>query len=153
MTEPAAWSGLEWSAIWRPALSTSVFLLPLGILQQVLIDRGTIARGGSESLLFFAGYLFLGAVTGFGSARLAATKLLQHGAAAAALAYAIVQSVGIVRHLLIGRSLLSPLSFVYLALLMSTCGMLGAMLERRAAKVRVAQEELRRRSGSPGEER
>ena len=64
-----------------------------------------------------------------------------------------MQSVGIVRHLLIGKSLLSPLSFVYLALLMSTCGMLGAMLERRAAKVRVAQEELRRRSGSPGEER
>jgi hypothetical protein len=150
MTDPAPWFGLRWSAIWRPALSTSVFLLPLGILQQVLVDRGTIARGGSESLLFFAGYLFLGAVAGFGSARLAESQLLQHGAAAAALAYAIVQGVGIVRHLAIGKSAISPLSFIYLALLMATCGMLGAMLERRAAKVRVAQEELRRRSGHPG---
>ena len=128
-------SRLEWGAIWRPALSISVFLLPLGILQQVLVDDGSIDRNGSVSLLFVAVFLFLAAVCGYGAARLASDRLLEHGAAAAGLAYVIVQGVGIIRHLVTGEDLISPLSFIYLALLMATCGMLGAMLERRARRL------------------
>ncbi len=122
---------LDWDAIWRPGLSVSVVLLPIGIAQQVLIDDRVIPRGGSTAALFFFGYLFLGAVAGFGAARLAPARPLPHGAAAAALAYAVVQGIGIIRHLVVGRSLVSPVSFAYLALLMATCGMLGAMLGRR----------------------
>jgi hypothetical protein len=129
---PPRW---EWAAIWRPALSVSVFLLPLGILQQVLVDGGTIERNGSASLLFVALFLFLAAVCGFGAARLAHHRLLPHGAAAAGLAYVIVQGVGIVRHLIVGEAPVSPVTFAYLALLMATCGMLGAMVERRGRRL------------------
>ena len=129
---PPRW---EWPAIWRPALSVSVFLLPLGILQQVLVDHRTIARNGSASLLFVAVFLFLAAVCGYGAARLAHDRLLPHGAAAAGLAYAIVQGVGIIRHLVVGESPVSPVTFAYLALLMATCGMLGAMVERRGRRL------------------
>ena len=133
---PAGPIRLHWGAIWRPALSVSVFLLPLGILQQVWVDDGTIGRNSSASLLFGAVFLFLAAVCGFGAARLAPDRLLEHGAAAAALAYAIVQGIGIVRHLITGRPVVSHLpSYVSLALLMATCGMLGAMLERRARRL------------------
>jgi hypothetical protein len=125
----------EWPAIWKPALSVSVFLLPLGLLQQWLVDSDRIERNGSASLLFVALFLFLAAVCGFGAARLATHRLLPHGAAAAGLAYVIVQGVGIVRHLIVGEDLISPLTFAYLALLMATCGMLGAMLERRGRRL------------------
>jgi hypothetical protein len=127
---------LEWGAIWRPALSISVFLLPLGILQQWLVDDGRIDESGSVSLLFVAVILFLAAVCGYGAARLATGLLLEHGAAAAGLAYVIVQGVGIVRRVIVGEDVISHLpSYVYLALLMATCGMLGAMLERRQRRL------------------
>jgi hypothetical protein len=132
---PSGPTRLEWGAIWRPAVSISVFLLPLGILQQVWVDDGTIEKNGSASLLFVAVFLFLAAVCGFGAARLASDRLLPHGAAAAGLAYVIVQGVGIVRHVIVGEDIISPLTFAYLALLMATCGMLGAMLERRARRL------------------
>ena len=134
MTAPTS-GRLEWAAIWKPALSMSVFLLPLGILQQVLVDDDTIDGGGSASLLFFALFLFLAAVCGFGAARLASARLLEHGAAAAALAYAIVQVVGIVRRLAVGDDIASPIGYAFLAISMATCGMLGAMLERRARRL------------------
>ena len=132
--------GLRWSAIWRPALSISVFLLPLALWQQWLIDRGTIERGGSESMLFVALYLFLAAATGFAAARMATARLLQHGAAAAALAYCIVQGIGVVRHLISGEATGSFIGFAYLALLMATCGMLGAMLERRMRRLHALRD-------------
>ena len=131
---------LQWGAIWRPALSISVFLLPLGITQQVLVANGTIARNSDVSFVFYFGYLFLGAVAGFGAARLADDRLLAHGAASAALAYALVQGVGIVRHAFAGGRQVNPIAFVYLALLMGTCGMLGAMLERRSRFMRTPLE-------------
>jgi hypothetical protein len=127
---------LEWRAVWQPALSVSVFLLPLAILQQVLVDHGTIDRSGSASMLFYAVFLFLAAACGYAAARLASDRLLQHGAAAAALAYVVVQGIGIVRHLIVGGEVLTRLpSYVFLALLMATCGMLGAMLERRSRRL------------------
>ena len=87
-------------------------------------------------MLFVAVFLFLAAACGYAAARLASDQLLQHGAAAAAIAYAIVQGIGIIRHLIVGREVLTQLlSYVFLALLMATCGMLGAMLERRTRRL------------------
>lgn len=131
---------LQWSAIWKPAVSVSALLLPLALWQQWLIDRDDIEAGGAESLLFVGVFLFLAATCGYGAARLAARRLLPHGAAAAGLAYCIVQGIGVVRHLIAGEALGSPVSFAYLALLMATCGMLGAMLERRTRRLEALRD-------------
>jgi hypothetical protein len=133
---------LNWVAIWKPALSISVFLLPIGILQQVLVDDHKIGKSSGAALLFFAVILFLAAVCGFGAARLVDHDLAQHGAAAGALAYVIVQGIGVIRHLIINKPLQSPVSFVYLALLTSTCGMLGAMLERRQRRLSALRDHV-----------
>ncbi|MCC6225568.1 MAG: hypothetical protein IT195_04105 [Microthrixaceae bacterium] len=131
---------IEWSAVWRPAVSVGVFLLPLALLQQWLIDENRIERGGSESLLFVGVFLFLAAACGFASARLASHDLPAHGAASAALAYGIVQGIGVTRHLVMGEAVGSFIAFAYLALLMSTCGMLGAMLERRMRRLEAIRD-------------
>ncbi len=134
--EPAL-AALRWGAIWRAAVSVSVFLLPIGILQRVLIDNDTIEPGSPGSFAFFAVILVLGAVAGFGAAKLARERPIPNGAAAAALAYLIVQGAGLLRRLIWDSSTLpSPFSVVYLALLMATCGMLGAALERRSRPLR-----------------
>ncbi len=133
---------LDWSAVWRPALSVCVFLLPVGILQTVLVHDKSIAKGGGVNLLLFGVILFLTAVAGFGAGRLTSYDLAKHGAAAGALAYAIVQGVGIIHHVIIGESL-DPVGYVYLGLLSATCGMLGAMLERRQRRL----EQLRHEAG------
>jgi hypothetical protein len=134
--QPEADPTLRWAAIWRAAVSVSVFLLPIGILQRVWVDNGTIEKDSPASFGIFAIILVLGAVAGFGAAKLAQQRPIPNGAAAAALAYLIVQGAGLVRRLFSGGSLPSPVSIVYLALLMATCGMLGAVLERRTRPLR-----------------
>ncbi len=133
---------LKWAAIWRPAVSVSLFLLPIGIAQRVLVDRGTLEKGGTGSLLISLVILILGAIAGFGAAKLAPQRPLPNGAAAAALAYLIVQGGGLVRKFIAGGTLVSPVQLMYLALLMATCGMFGAALERKS---RVLREPIRRR--------
>lgn len=122
-------NGLRWTAIWQPAVSVALFLLPVAIVMEVTRPEGIVL------LLCFLGILFLAAVAGFGAAKLAPERPLPNGAAAAALSYAIVQGIGVISHLATGEGS-AFLTYVYLALLMATCGMLGAMLERRTRVLR-----------------
>jgi hypothetical protein len=122
-------SDLHWSAIWRAGLSVATILLPVAIVMEVVRPRGL------GLALCFVLILFLAAVSGFGAARLAPDHPLPNGAAAAALGYAIVQGIGIIHHAIAGGGV-SPIAYVYLALLMASCGMLGAMLERRTRVMR-----------------
>jgi hypothetical protein len=132
---------LNWTAIWKSALSISVFLLPLGIAQSILVHDHTIDKGSAVNLLIFGAILFLTAVTGFGAARLVDYDLAQHGAAAGALAYALVQGAGVIHHVIVGESL-NPISYVYLGLMSATCGMLGAMLERRQRRLSALRDHV-----------
>jgi hypothetical protein len=132
---------LDWTAIWKSALSISVFLLPLGIAQVILVHNKTIDKNSAVNLLIFGAILFLTAVAGFGAARLVDRDLAQHGAAAGALAYALVQGAGVIHHLIVGESL-NPLSYIYLGLLSSTCGMLGGMLERRQRRLSALRDHV-----------
>lgn len=77
-----------------------------------------------------------GAIGGFGAAKLAAANPLQNGAAAAALASIGAQLLGAMRRLATGEDISSPVGWIYLALLMATCGMMGAALERRTKAYR-----------------
>ena len=122
-------SDLHWGAIWRSGVSVAVLLLPIAIVMEI-----TRPHGGAL-LLGFLAILFLAAVSGFGAAKLSPEPPLPNGAAAAALGYAIVQGIGIVHHIVSGGGV-SPISYLYLALLMASCGMLGAMLERRTRAAR-----------------
>ena len=128
MSDPSG-LGLKWSAIWRAGLSASFLLLPVAILQQVL------RPSGSGQFLFYLLYLVLAAVAGFGGAKLAQERPIPNGAAAAALGYLVVQAVGVLRRLF-DSDPIRPLAYISLALLMATCGMFGAMLERRSRMLR-----------------
>ena len=46
MTDPAP--RLEWSAIWRAALSVATFAVPIGLAQQWLVGSGRISADGRE---------------------------------------------------------------------------------------------------------
>ena len=117
-----------------------MFLLPVALVQQWLVDDGSIDETSVPSLLFFFLYLFLGGVAGFGAGKLAPDRPVPNGAAAAAFAYGLVQAVGIARRLITGDELSSLIVYVYLALLMATCGTLGAMLERKSRSMRRDQQ-------------
>jgi hypothetical protein len=132
---------LDWLAICKSAASVSLFLLPLGILQDVLVHNKTIDKNSAVNLLIFGAILFLTAGAGFGAARLVDRDLAQHGAAAGLVAYAIVQGAGVVHHLIVAESL-NPLSYIYLGLLSSTCGMLGGMLERRQRRLSALRDDV-----------
>jgi len=129
-------SDLRWDAIWRSAISVSLFLIPIGLGSQILLDNGTIPKGGGAAIGISALILLMGAVAGFGAAKLARTHVLPNGATAAAIAYLIAQVAGIVRRAIFGGHIPSLITVAYLTLLMATCGMLGAALERRSRALR-----------------
>ncbi len=139
--DPAApFGGLRWSAIWRAAGAMAVFLVPVGLLQA--------SQDGSAALILTGVILLLGMVAGFGAAKLAVDRPIPNGAAAGALAYLIVQGAGVVRRVVAGEDLPSAVNVVYLALLMATCGMVGAALERRTRALRVAADDPRGDEGA-----
>lgn len=128
MSEPSiAPSSFDARAVMPGAMVTLVIALPAGIVNQVLVDRGAIEEGSPLALVFFAIIVLAGVVGGFVSGRRAPDSPLLHGAMASASAYVIVQGIGVIRRLIAGDSL-SWLSYLYLAVLMATCGMVGALV-------------------------
>ena len=87
-------------------------------------------RGQPLVLVFYALILLGGASGGWAVVRLSSRARLTHAAAAAALAYAIAQGIGVVLRLLRGDPL-SWVAYPFLALMMACCGMLGGMFARR----------------------
>jgi predicted Na+-dependent transporter len=122
---------LQPGAIIRPAISMLVVLAPLGILQRVMIDNGTMEPHGPGVLLLSAVVLFFGAVTGFGAGRLAGRDEAPHGAAAAAVGFLFASLAAYLRSVFFSGSAPSLLGVVYNAMLMSLLGMGGGMLARR----------------------
>ena len=134
MTDPAP--RLEWPAIWRAALSVATFAVPIGLAQQWLVGSGRISADGAVNLVLFFAVLCCGAIGGFGAAQLCRARPLHNGAAAAALAYLAIQAGGALRRLIVGEPLANPLGWIFLALLMATCGTAGAALEGRTRAAR-----------------
>lgn len=117
-------------ATWRGAVTALVVALPVAVFNQLLIAAGDIESGSPVTVLLWLLILFGAAAGGWGVLRLAPQAGLAHAAAAGALAYAVVQGVGIVRRLLADEPL-SWLAFPFLALLMATAAMVGGMIARR----------------------
>jgi hypothetical protein len=120
-------------AFWRGTVTALTVALPAGIFNQVLVSSGDVAGGSPWAIFFWILILFGGAAGGWAVIRLAPTASLAHAAGAAALAYVVVQSIGVVRRLVAGDSI-SWLAFPFLALLMATCGMLGGMFAGRTVR-------------------
>lgn len=126
-------------ALIRGTVTSLVVALPAGILNQLLIDGGDIEAGSPVTLLFVALILFGGASGGWATIRLSPDAALAYAAGAAALAYVIVQGIGVVIRLIGGEDI-SWLSYPFLALLMATCGMLGGMFARKWLQKNVVRE-------------
>lgn len=127
---------LRWPVVWRAAVSVIILALPLGLLQQWLVDSGRIDKGDAVNLVLYFAILFTGVLGGFAAGRLAPDAGLQNGAAASGLATLAIEVGGAIRRTIVGASISSPIAWLYLALLMATCAMLGAAFERRSRGLR-----------------
>lgn len=117
-------------ALWRGIVTGLVLVMPAAILNNLLIDDGTIEPGHPATFLFWLFILLGGAAGGWATIRLAPSAQLAHAAAAGAGAYLAAQGVGVVLRLISGEPI-SWLAFPFMAILMATCGMLGGMFARK----------------------
>ena len=120
-------------AYWRGTITALVVALPAGIMNQALVSGGDIEAGSPWAILFWILIMFGAAGGGWAVRRLSPQSHLAWAAGAAATAYAIVQAIGVVRRLIIGESI-SWLAYPFLALLMATCGVLGAIYAGRMTR-------------------
>jgi hypothetical protein len=129
MTAPGPTSArvtLYWSAIWRAAITTVTFAVPLSLLQKWLVESGRLSKSDAVNFLLNFAIMFCGALGGYAAAKLVPNSRLQNGAAAAALGAIVIQVTGAIRHIIVGRDVSSPISWIFLALLLSIFGMFGA---------------------------
>jgi hypothetical protein len=117
-------------AMWRGVVTALVVALPVAVFNQWLVSSGDIGRNSPVVVLFWLLILFGAAAGGWGVLRLCPQAALAHAAAAGAITYAVVQTVGIVTRTIRGEAL-SWVAFPLLALMMATAGMLGGMFARR----------------------
>lgn len=117
-------------AMWRGAVTALVVALPVAVFNQALINSGDIAKDSPAVVLFWVLILFGAAAGGWGVLRLCPEAGLAHAAGAGAIAYVVVQSMGVVFRLYRGERL-SWVAFPFLALMMATAAMLGGMFGRR----------------------
>jgi hypothetical protein len=118
-------------AFWRGVVTTLVVALPVGVFNQILVDSGDIEGGSVASIFFVVLILFGGAAGGWAVIRLSREAPLSYAAYAAAVAYALVQGLGVVKRLIWGPHDYSWFGYLFLASLMAMCGMLGGMFGRR----------------------
>ena len=117
-------------ALWRGTITALVVVLPVGILNQYLVSSGELSGVSPVTILFWLLILLGGASGGWAVIRLSPQAPLPYAAAASAIAYLIVQSIGVIIRLL-GDKPIGWLGYPLLALFMATCGTLGGMYARR----------------------
>ena len=117
---------LDLGVVVRGAAYALFWLVPAALLNLLA------SESESKPLIFLTFCLILlgFAFGGFAVARFELTNPLQHAAAAATLAYAVVQAVGIVVAIVRDRDI-NPVGIVFTALLAACTGMLGAILALR----------------------
>ena len=82
-------------ALWRGIITGLVLVMPAAILNNLLIDDGTIEPGHPATFVFWLLILLGGAAGGWATIRLAPSAQLAHAAAAGAGAYLVAQGVGV----------------------------------------------------------
>jgi hypothetical protein len=117
-------------ALWRGIVTGLVLVLPAAILNQYLLDEGTIEPGHPATFMFWILILLGGAAAGWATIRLAPSAQLWHAAVAGAGAYGVAQGLGVVLRLLSDEPI-SWLAYPFMAIMMATCGTLGGMFARK----------------------
>jgi len=117
-------------AMWRGAVTALVVALPVAVFNQALISSGDIAADSPAVIFFWALILFGAAAGGWGVLRLCPQAALAHAAGAGAIAYLVVQGIGVIARLYRGETL-SWVAFPFQMLMMATAAMLGGMFGRR----------------------
>lgn len=118
------------AALWRGVITGLVLVMPAAILNNLLIDDGTIEPGHPATFGFWILILLGGAAAGWATIRLAPSAQLAHAAIAGAGSYVVAQAVGVVLRLISGDPI-SWLAFPFMAIMMATCGTLGGMFARK----------------------
>ncbi|NLA35027.1 MAG: hypothetical protein GX868_04975, partial [Actinobacteria bacterium] len=126
-------AALDWGTVWRAAVSTATFVLPIAILQMWLRETDRIEASDPLNLFLYAVILGGGALGGFAASKLAPRLPLQHGAAAPALTVLAIQFGGAIRRLIAGEEISSPLGWVLIAMTMAVMGMFGAWVNEQVA--------------------
>jgi hypothetical protein len=120
-------------AYWRGTITALVVALPVGVLNQVLVSGGDVEVTSPWVLLMWLLIMFGAAAGGWAVRRLSPSASLAWAAGSGATAYAVVQAIGVVRRLASGEDI-SWIAYPFLALLMATCGLLGALYAGRMAR-------------------
>ncbi|MCZ7629261.1 MAG: hypothetical protein M5U19_09425 [Microthrixaceae bacterium] len=117
-------------AVWRGAVTALVVALPVAVFNQLLVSNGDIDGDSPVVLLFWLLIFFGAAAGGWAVLRLCPTAALAHAAGVGAIAYLVVQAIGVVTRTIRDEPL-SWAAFPLLALMMATAAMLGGMFARR----------------------
>jgi heme A synthase len=108
------------------AVVALLIAVPPAVIAQIQSDRDAL-EGSNWVLLLFGVVLVAFMVGGFVAARRSTLNAMTNGAAAAVLAYAVVQGYGIVRRLADGDEI-RWVGIVFAALLAASCGIVGAIV-------------------------
>lgn len=119
------------TALRNGVISGFVIVLPVGILNQYLIDSEKINPSSPWVFLFYALIMLGAASAGWATIRLSERAGLGYAAAAGALTYIIVQLLGILRRLLFTDLGINWLAYPFFASLMAVCGTLGGLFARK----------------------
>lgn len=117
----------------RGVVTTLVVALPVGILNQLLVSGGDVDAGSPLLVLLWLLIMLGAAAGGWAVRRLCPDAHLAWAAGAAATAYALVQSIGVIRRLVTGGDI-SWIGYPFLALLMACCGIIGAVYAGRMTR-------------------
>jgi len=117
---------LDLGVVVRAAGYALCWLVPAAFLKLLASSTDNRALMFLTFCLILLGFAF----GGFAVVRFRLTNPLQHAAAAALLAYVVIQTVGVVVALVRNRDI-NPVGIVFTALLAACTGMLGAVLALR----------------------
>jgi len=128
-----ALSDLDGAAVVRGAAVGALLIVPAAVVSQVLADDSSTEDGTPPIVFVFfaliiAGFVLAGWVAG--TRPTSERTPVQHGAAAAALAFLAVQAVGAVFVVASGESV-APLSIIANLLFAASCGAVGGLLAAR----------------------
>lgn len=116
-------------ALWRGVVTALVVALPVAVFNQILVAGGDVDGDSPAVLLFWLLILFGAAAGGWGVIRLCPTAGLPWAAGSGAIAYVVVQTIGVVARTIRGEDI-SWIAYPLLLLLMATAAMLGGMFGR-----------------------
>ncbi|MGI9577388.1 MAG: hypothetical protein ACR2OH_04270 [Microthrixaceae bacterium] len=117
-------------AVWRGTVTALVVALPCALLNEIL-QAGEDGNDATVAALIFNALILFGAAAGgWATLRLSPEARLSHAAASGALAYLIVQGIGVLSRAFRGEEI-SWIAYPLLLMLMATVAMFGGMFARR----------------------